>query len=508
VAAGGLVFTGLFLLLNLDPDSARADGLDFFVTPAGSGDCSQASPCALQTALGLAGDGDAVHLGQGTYSGSGAAVMPIAHSIDVYGGWDGATSGAVVHDPETYPVTVDAEGARRGVSVGSGIAVTLEGITVTNGVHTLGGAGVYAQDANLTLSQVTIYSNSIDISSIPGSYAYGAGAMAEGGTLLVEDSTFRLNGVWAGSQSFGGGLAISHTMAATVTGSLFEDNDAWTGGGLYCEGSSGSRLPLTVRNSTFQGNGYGRSPGDAYSGYASAIKLIFAAATVEGNTIRDNRATNDSGALYASSSDLVLSRNQVYSNTSGRISALYLAASTVTATNNIVVDNQTSYYWELDTPAIRLASSSARFLHNTIARNDSDYGIRLDTTSTAWLTNTILVSHSVGISVTAGSSASLEGTLWGSGAWANITDTAGAGTISTGSINIHNDPGFVDPANGDFHITKLSAALDAGVDAGVANDVDGDPRPVDGNDDGDAKPDIGADEVAHHVYLPLVLRSY
>mgnify|MGYP002064416744 CR=1 FL=1 len=37
-----------------------------------------------------------------------------------------------------------------------------------------------------------------------------------------------------------------------------------------------------------------------------------------------------------------------------------------------------------------------------------------------------------------------DGTLWGSGAWANDTDWAGDGTIDTGTVNLWGDPDFVD----------------------------------------------------------------
>jgi hypothetical protein len=50
------------------------------------------------------------------------------------------------------------------------------------------------------------------------------------------------------------------------------------------------------------------------------------------------------------------------------------------------------------------------------------------------VTNTILVSHTVGIRVTAGNTATLEATLWGSGPWANDTDWGGAGTVITGTL--------------------------------------------------------------------------
>jgi hypothetical protein len=45
----------------------------------------------------------------------------------------------------------------------------------------------------------------------------------------------------------------------------------------------------------------------------------------------------------------------------------------------------------------------------------------------------------------------------------------------------------VDPDGGDFHIGPDSAALDAGVAAGVQMDLDGQPRPY-------QNPNLGADE--------------
>ncbi len=104
------------------------------------------------------------------------------------------------------------------------------------------------------------------------------------------------------------------------------------------------------------------------------------------------------------------------------------------------------------------------------------------------MTDTILVSHTVGISVTAGNTATLQATLWGSGAWANGSDWGGAGSITTGTVNVWGDPAFVNPDAGDYHILPTSAAVDAGVHAGVTTDIDGDARPY-GNGY-----DIGADE--------------
>jgi hypothetical protein len=62
----------------------------------------------------------------------------------------------------------------------------------------------------------------------------------------------------------------------------------------------------------------------------------------------------------------------------------------------------------------------------------------------------------------------------------------------------------LDPDADDYHIGPASAALDAGVDAGVMSDMDGDGRPQ------GSGYDIGADELRlpWQTYLPLVVKNY
>jgi hypothetical protein len=179
-----------------------------------------------------------------------------------------------------------------------------------------------------------------------------------------------------------------------------------------------------------------------------------------------------------------------------------------TLSNVVVAGNRA----ETAGDGIYVQSSSPHLLHTTIARNGSvslatggggdGSGVYITgTASTVALTNTILVSHTVGITVAADNTATLEATLWSTDTWANLADWGGAGTIITGTINLWDDPDFVDPDGGDYHIGPNSAAIDAGVDVGVDDDIDGDPRPQ-----GEGY-DLGADEFIYHVYLPLVLRN-
>jgi Right handed beta helix region len=480
----GLVLTVILLLGNGLSQMAYAD--DLFVKTDGSGTaCTQGEPCTLLAALGQVADSDTVYMAEGTYTGTGAAVMMVTNSISVYGGWDGEATGPVVLNPETYITTVDGEETRRCAQVTAPVTVIFNGFTMTNGRHNEKGGGLYTQNAQVTLDNLIFYHNAaVDLVT---EYCYGGGAMIEGGLLFVDGCTFRGN--YASSSVFpqGGGLAIYETLTATLEDCLFEDNDSWSTGGLYFSGPTTGFTPLTIRRCDFKDNGWGNS-GYGQSAYYSACMILNATANVEDSTFIHNRSTADYGAISVSNSELAFARNIVSGNTSGRTSGLYLTVvSNLTMTNNVFVDNESTYSW-VQYPCVCIHNSDGQLLHNTFGRNSGDYGIQLVGGSDITFTNTILAGHTIGILVESGCTATMEATLWGTGSWANDTDWDGTGTINTGTINIWDNPGFVDPDNSDYHISRKSAAIDTGVDAGVTTDIDNDTRPLtDGYD-------IGADE--------------
>jgi hypothetical protein len=134
-----------------------------------------------------------------------------------------------------------------------------------------------------------------------------------------------------------------------------------------------------------------------------------------GNTVSGNYAMNDCGGLcFQSSNNVLLESNVVMSNIAGiQGGGLRLYNSEVTLTNTVIADNEADVG-----SGLVVHCSSARLLHTAIARNSGvdNSGVYVTNEgsrySTVALTNTILVSHTVGITCTPGNTAILNGVLW------------------------------------------------------------------------------------------------
>ena len=143
-------------------------------------------------------------------------------------------------------------------------------------------------------------------------------------------------------------------------------------------------------------------------------------------------------------------------------------------------------------------------LHTTVAdvnvNRKSGIEVYVQYPGAVGITDTIITSHTVGVKMGGGGIAREDYNLF----FGNLNDRSGG--IITGVHDVRDNPRFINPAAGDYHLALGSAAVDHGVYVGVKTDLDGHSRL---RDFGGLGPDIGAYEyhfqgVIYDIYLPLV----
>jgi uncharacterized repeat protein (TIGR01451 family) len=517
------------------------------VAPGGSGcdglTCGATCYATIQDALDDAAPGDEIRVAQGTYDqvnahGGLAQVVHITRSVTLRGGY--STVNWTIPRPALNPTVIDAAGGGRGISISGAASVTVDGFTITGGdAAGLGGGdggGIHIYGASVTVRDCEIVSNHT------GTGADGGGIYAEDATVSVFDSVVRGNhcGLDGGGICFlntsgvidgnvieenttdkdGGGVILMRSVGGGSPAVIVSNNDivsntaAQNGGGLYT-----ANVHVTVQgnhilsNTALTANGGGMwscntlesllaFEGNTVVGNASPdgqggglyLGGEYTSAALTRNVFRDNLAgggSTNAGGIDASADGLTLASNVVQDNSGGVGGIDFGSGDGVVMVNNLVVGNAARSGGVAD--AIYINGGSARMDHNTIARNNGLAGraIRLDLWNAALMgSNNIIAGHS-GTAIRLDDSTvsvDLEASVWGSGDWANGSDWSGPGTIDVGTANLWIDPGFAGAEGGDYHLAPSSAAIDAGVDAGVGEDADGDVRP---NYDA---PDIGCDE--------------
>lgn len=116
-------------------------------------------------------------------------------------------------------------------------------------------------------------------------------------------------------------------------------------------------------------------------------------------------------------------------------------------------------------------------IRNNIVYNNLTSGIRLISSSnTSVFNNTVYHNTGVGINVGAYVSATIENNI----SYLNSGGNLLIGSGNTTKYNLSNDPKFVDAANGDFHLSSNSSAIDSGAVVPVKDDYEGNARPYNG----------------------------
>jgi uncharacterized repeat protein (TIGR01451 family) len=433
-----------------------------------------------------------------TTTGVVTQVVYISKTLTLQGGWNiSFTQQNVIN----YPTTLDAQGQGRILYITGDISPTIEGLQITGGnANELRGGpwgwedvggGVYIITATATIKDNQIFNNTASY----WRHGYGGGLYLVSSDAILSGNTIISNTAESGS---GGGVYLRESPAVLI-GNTVISNTSYAGGGVYLRESlavlSGN---IVISNTAAEGGGLFllHSPATlsgnvVYSNtalFGGGLFLESSDATLTGNTVFANTARGAGGGLLVYSDNVMLSGNTILSNTADRGGGLFLVKSNVKLTNNVIADN-----WANSAGGgLYIEDSSSWLSHNTISRNSSGDGSGVyvtdwsDLYSVAILTNTILVSHSVGISVTGGNTVVVNGILWHN---TPITISQAVTAIVTAQNQHAGAPAFVDPDAGNYHIGVASAAVDVGVDAGVSDDMDGEPRPM------GRSPDLGADEL-------------
>jgi hypothetical protein len=305
-------------------------------------------------------------------------------------------------------------------------------------------------------------------------------------------------------------FVISGNASPVIEGLIIAYGDAEAGGGasygggILAIGSSGPSLTVTLRHNYIVVNS-ATTAGPSDGGHGGGLSFIFSNAVLEDNTIAHNLTDGSGGGLRMEQSngrlrDNIIRDNYALGTNSGTGGGVYLTnLASVYMTNTVIADNAVSY----GGAGMAVTGAYARLVHTTIARNSGGDGSGiyvsmggLHSAGAISMTNSIVVSHTVGITVTTAppmmpeNTATLDGVLW----YINGQNTGGGGTIDVMHA-ITGDPAFLGDG---YHIGPGSAAIDQGVATGANLDIDGETRPA------GAGPDLGADELWHRTHLPVV----
>ncbi|MDF1512605.1 MAG: choice-of-anchor Q domain-containing protein [Anaerolineae bacterium] len=364
------------------------------------------------------------------------------------------------------------------------------------------------------------------IIQVPGGNYNVGSSLGVGGNVLIQGAGWQSTIISASAVDYSV-VMVNSGITAEIEDLTISNGNAYTGGGLWNEGTLTLRKTNLVGNSTSIGNGGGiRNWGDltledCYIASNSAVQggggianengavLIVQDSSIASNTTSD--LSYGGGAIYNASSGTVdIVRSSIRDNTAPMGGGIFNYG-IAWLTNVTVSGNGATTTGTNGGGGVNNQSGATLDLKSvTIANNSTTTGQALVNIGTLNVAHTIVADNSGGDCFLS-SSGTLDGTVH------HNLDSDGS-CFSAGDGNLPNtDPmltSLLTPGYYGAHgLLPGSPAIDAGDPAGclakgslLLTDQRGRSRTVDGDDDGTAVCDIGAFEAQIKTYLPLIQR--
>ena len=296
-----LVLCAAILPLSTVISSKAYGEITLYVTADGAGNMDGASwENAARDLKGLIdniNDNAEIWVAKGVYSpGTGSSdTFLLKKGLKIYGGFDGTESALEERDIKKNAVFLDGGKVSRKVPVVTALSgalsndTRLDGITITGGVNTTNGGGLFVEiSGNPLITECVFLDNTAYISG--------------GGLYIYYSSPIILNCAFVGNRSFNenGGGVINYYSSPIFENCTFQKNEAVYGGGLFNYGSK-----TTVVNCIFSDN---RSSfrGAGMSNYDSTVVASDSAFT-------GNCGEEYGGGMYNENSRAEI-RNCIFSN--------------------------------------------------------------------------------------------------------------------------------------------------------------------------------------------------